>query len=99
MKQVELSAQELALVKHILRNYPATVIFGSRIKGTSKKFSDLDVCLKDPITDYEYVVLEEAFQESDLPFKVDLIDYSKIDDSFKNIVDAEGMSLLCLLST
>lgn len=93
MKKVDLNIQELSIVKGILNNYPGTVIFGSRIKGTSRKFSDLDVCIKDPITDYEFVMLQETFSESDLPFKVDLVDYSKVDNDFKKIIDSEGINL------
>jgi len=62
-------------VKSILKNYSKMVVFGSRIKGTSKRLSDLDVCLKDKILDSDYELLKEKFEKSDLPFKVDLVEY------------------------
>lgn len=93
MKRIALSDQELKIVADIMKNLPQTVVFGSRIKGTHKQFSDLDLCVKDPITDYEYELLKEAFEESDLPYSVDLVDYSKIDESFKHIIDSQGILL------
>lgn len=96
MAKVDLSQHELNFVKDILRNFPATLIFGSRVKGASTKYSDLDICLKDPISDYQYVLLEEAFSESDLPFKVDLVEYARVSDAFKKRIDAEGIKLALL---
>lgn len=92
-KPINLTDKELSIVANILKDRSDAVIFGSRIKGTSKRFSDLDICLKDPIKDYEYELLKEAFENSDLPFKVDLVDYRRVDDSFKKIIDNEGVKL------
>ena len=98
MKQsIDVTENELAIIANILKDRPDVVVFGSRIKGTSKRFSDLDLCLKAPISDYEYELLKEAFEKSDLPFKVDLVDYSKIDGSFKKIIDQEGIKFLVFI--
>lgn len=88
-----LLSAELALVKDIMKQYPNTVVFGSRVKGTQKKYSDLDLAIKDPITGYNYVLLQEAFEESDLPFTVDLVEYDRCDDYFKQIIDQYGTKL------
>lgn len=93
MNKIELSPKDLMYVKKILSDYPQTVVFGSRAKGTSRTFSDLDVCLKDSIASYDYELLKEKFEESNLPFKVDLILYSRCDDTFKKIIDSQGIPL------
>jgi uncharacterized protein len=93
MKKIALTEEEFAIVTHIMKNYPHTAVFGSRAKGTNKKFSDLDLCIKDQITGYEYELLKEAFEQSNLPFTVDLVLYSRCDDSFKKIIDREGVRL------
>ena len=90
-KSICLTNKELSIVKEILEKYPNTIVFGSRIKGVSKRFSDLDVCIKDPISDYEYELLKEEFENSDLPFKVDIVEYKRVDNSFKKIIDEEGI--------
>jgi uncharacterized protein len=94
---VELTEKERTVVLAILKKYPKTVLFGSRIKGTSKKFSDLDVVIKDDLKDYEYVLLREEFEKSDLPFKVDLVNYRRADDNFKKIIDAEAIPLSAIV--
>lgn len=93
MNNVELMENELNVVKSILQKYPNAIVFGSRVKGCSRKFSDLDICIKNKIKDYEYELLKEAFENSDLPFNVDLIIYDEIDDSFKKIIDEQGIYL------
>jgi predicted nucleotidyltransferase len=59
--------------------------FGSRTSGKAWKFSDLDLVVVDsePIPNDVYAQLVEDFDESDLPIRVDLLDWNKIDDKFK----------------
>lgn len=60
--------------------------FGSRVKGSHRKFSDLDICIKAPISDAQLSHLEEDLEESDLPFKVDIVLWDRCSDDFKNII-------------
>lgn len=63
--------------------------FGSRVNGTAKKYSDLDLALvgKHKIDLRKLRQLEDAFQESDLPFRVDILDWNMIDDEFKKLIE------------
>lgn len=63
-------------------------MFGSRIKGTAKPFSDLDLAIiKDsPLFLSKHTELVEAFSESDLSWKVDIIDWASTSDVFKEII-------------
>jgi len=94
MNKVSLTPDQLKLIKDILKQYPNTVIYGSRVRGSNKQYSDLDVCLKDPITAYEYELLVEKFENSDLPFKIDLSEYQKLSVNFKKVIDTHGILLL-----
>lgn len=58
--------------------------FGSRVKGTHRKFSDLDICIKTLISDAQLSHLEEDLEESDLPFKVDVVLWDRCSEDFKN---------------
>ena len=98
MNKLDLTNNELSIVKEILKNYSDAIIYGSRIKGTSKKFSDLDICIKSRIKDYEHELLREAFENSDLPFTVDIVLYHQVTDSFKKIIDKEGIKFSELIS-
>ncbi|CAG8470055.1 6207_t:CDS:10 [Cetraspora pellucida] len=47
--------------------------YGSRVKGTARKFSDLDLCYQEEMPWNVYGRVKEDFEESNLPFKVDLV--------------------------
>ncbi|MFH1873899.1 MAG: nucleotidyltransferase domain-containing protein [Pseudomonadota bacterium] len=62
--------------------------FGSRVGGKTKKHADLDLVIKTdlPVPDGIMANLREAFSESNLPFKVDVVDWSKISKNFQKII-------------
>jgi uncharacterized protein len=91
MKKIALTSQEIKIVSNILKNFSSVIVFGSRVKGTESKFSDLDLCIKSKISTYEFESVKEAFENSDLSFKVDVVDYHRISDSFKKIIDEQGV--------
>lgn len=74
-----LSQMELDIVCDILRrNVPAhrVAAFGSRAKGTIKPFADLDLVIftTTPLPLSTLATLRDAFSESSLPFRVDIVD-------------------------
>lgn len=62
-------------------------IFGSRVTGKGKKFSDYDVGIwgKKPVPSNTIILIEEAFEESDLPYKVDIVDFSLVSSNFRKV--------------
>ncbi|WP_291366558.1 nucleotidyltransferase family protein [Acetobacter sp. UBA5411] len=58
--------------------------FGSRVTGKAKPFSDLDLAVMgdEPLSLETRARLEEAFSESDLPWKVDVLDWALMDEGF-----------------
>ncbi len=65
--------------------------FGSRVKGTAKDTSDLDLAVigDDPLDFRTLGTLRDLFSSSDLPYKVDVLDWSRIDPSFREIVQKD----------
>jgi predicted nucleotidyltransferase len=59
--------------------------FGSRASGNAREFSDLDLVVvgSESIPNDVYDKLIEDFDDSDLPIRVDLLDWNRIDDHFK----------------
>lgn len=96
MATIQLTQQEIDLVKKILKNRPDAVIFGSRVKGKAQRFSDLDICLKEPISAVDYELLKEQFEESDLVFTVDLVEYNRTNEAFKKIIETDGIKVTSL---
>jgi predicted nucleotidyltransferase len=94
MTAIALDDAELAQVRSILRTCLPTdvevAVFGSRAGGRVKRFSDLDLVLEGPAPLPLSLLgkLADAFDESLLPFKVDLIDRRSVSDTFGGIVDA-----------
>ncbi len=88
---IDLRPDYLETVKRILAEYvPGYEVraFGSRVTGIAKEYSDLDIVI---ITDQLLPVrkiarLKEAFAESRLPFKVDVVDYVTINEPFRSVV-------------
>ena len=66
--------------------------FGSRAAGTAWAYSDLDLAIagEEPLDSARRAALHEAFVESDLPWKVDLVDWVSVGDRFRQAVEARG---------
>ena len=64
--------------------------FGSRTTGKAKPYSDLHLALITPValTLSQMATLQEAFDASDLTFRVDLVDWAATSDSFRQIIAA-----------
>lgn len=62
--------------------------FGSRVNGRLKEYADLDLVIKtrSKLSALTMAKLRNAFSESDLPFMVDVVDWSRIRNNFKSII-------------
>ena len=79
------------IVRRILkRHVPDETIwvFGSRVKQTANNSSDLDLAIVSQSKTPSQVMnsLKFDFEESDLPFKVDVLDWQSISDDFKKVI-------------
>ena len=84
----------LALIKRHLPNTTAWV-YGSRVKWTSRPQSDLDlVVFTEPDQERRVSELREAFEESNLPFRVDLFVWDAVPEQFRKQIEAEHVVLM-----
>ena len=88
---IDLRPDHLAIVKRILAQHvPEHEVraFGSRVTGTTKPHSDLDLAVmtETALDALRLANLQEAFSESDLPFRVDVLDWAAISDNFRCII-------------
>ena len=67
--------------------------FGSSAAGTPRKYSDLDLAIIQPKPSTQRTVscLKKAFEDSDLPICVDMVDWNQADSAFKAMVTKQGM--------
>ena len=65
--------------------------FGSRANWTTRDSSDLDLALEGSykLKHSTLDALECAFEESDLPYKVDVVDLNRISSNFRRIIEPE----------
>ena len=90
---ISVSSNEFDIIINILNTYikkGKVYAFGSRYKNNNRKFSDFDIAIDiGEKLSFEFLTsLKDAFEESDLPYRVDIIDYNNISDKFKKIVDS-----------
>lgn len=96
---VDIRPADLALVDGILRGIlqpSARVwVFGSRANHTAGKTSDLDLAIDAgrPLSNAELGALAEAFLESDLPYRVDVVDMALVGEGFRRIIEANRVAL------
>lgn len=65
--------------------------FGSRAKGTAKPYSDLDLAIitNQALPFKTLVDLADDFSESDLPWKVDVLDWASTQERFRKIIERD----------
>lgn len=86
------NVEEVISVFHQFPQLKATVYaFGSRTRGIARKNSDLDLVIKSdtPLMINDLYDIKDAFAESDIPYRVDLSDWSLLSDSFKKAIEHE----------
>ena len=88
---LDIRPDHLKIVQEILeRIIPDREVwaFGSRVKGTAKGTSDLDLVVigENPLDFQTVGGLREAFSESNIPYKVDMVDWATIGETFREII-------------
>jgi predicted nucleotidyltransferase len=70
-------------------------VIGSRTTGAAKPFSDLDLVIMGdaPLTLRTLAELRDAFDDSDVPFVVDIVEWATASDTFKRIIEAQSRLL------
>jgi Predicted nucleotidyltransferases len=90
-----ITPEQWAIVRDILaRHAPGITVwaFGSRATGRHvKPYSDLDLALigDGPVSLDTLAALREAFTESDLPWKVDIVDWATTGERFRSIIASQ----------
>ena len=95
---IDVTAKQHEMILSLLeRHLPGTTawVYGSRAKQTSRPTSDLDlVVFATPEQSRRVGDLREAFEESNLPFRVDLFVWDEVPESFRGRIKAERVALV-----
>lgn len=97
MNSFGITKKTYTMLLELLSGYPEVEeawLFGSRAKGTHKKGSDIDLTIKgsDCNPDLAITIANIANEELPIPYQVDIIDYSTIDNpDLKDHIDRVGI--------
>ena len=95
---ISITPQELEIVRTILRRHVPdrqVKVFGSRARGTARPYSDLDLAIMgaESLPLSTLASLAEDFTESDLPYKVDIVVWADIGESFRRAIRQDAVAL------
>ena len=97
-RAIDITAEQRKTVLVLLqRHLPNTTawVYGSRAQWTTRPQSDLDmVVFATPEQNSRVSDLREAFEESNLPFRVDLFVWDEVPEQFREQIEAEHVVLV-----
>lgn len=81
--------------KYLDSNKIKVFVFGSRVNGTNRKFSDIDLGFESDLSiPYSLVLdIEDEFENSNIPYSIDVVDFSKVSNKFKAVAKQNVMYL------
>ncbi len=96
---MDLSDRHAASVRDIIRRHLPSArvkLVGSRARGRAKPYSDIDLLFIEPdkLDPVVRARLRLAFEESDLPFKVDLLECSSLAPELREQFLADALDLM-----
>ena len=70
---------------HLPNELYKAFIFGSRVTGNNRTFSDIDLGIIGPnsIPSKNYMEMVDELEESDIPYRTDVVDFASVSDKFK----------------
>lgn len=95
---IDVTAEQWRIIHDVLQaNVPDATVwaFGSRVAGRAKAYSDLDIAIvsDEPLGFMRMAEIAEAFTESDLPWKVDVVDWAATSERFQQVIERDHVEL------
>lgn len=94
--QIDIESKYLEHVKNIINSILQDTnlkiyVFGSRVTGKAKQYSDLDIALKanSEIDSDKITKIKFELEETTIPYKIDVIDLNVISDTFKKCIEKD----------
>ena len=94
LTQLDLQPQHLALLRKLLHQHLPHVeiwAYGSRVNGDGQDASDLDLVVRQPANLKQATpqlwAMKEILVESNLPIRVDLVDWAQIPANFQGEIE------------
>ncbi len=71
-------------------------LVGSRARGPAKRYADVDLLIMNPrpLPPLTRALLRTDFEESDIPYKVDLVEWADLSQPFRRRLEKESVRLM-----
>jgi type I restriction enzyme S subunit len=98
-RTIDLQPADRAILQEILNKWLRQGVrvwgFGSRVTGTARRYSDLDLAVEgdERLSLDVLVCLKDALSESDLTIRVDVIDLKAVDPAFLQKIYADMVTM------
>ena len=94
LERLDMQARHLALLRELLHQQLPQIevwAYGSRVTGDGHEASDLDLVVRQPADLKQETPqlwdMQEALMESNLPIRVDVVDWARISASFHSEIE------------
>ena len=89
---IAVSPSEMEIILKIIKKHIHdcdVLAFGYRLKWRHNDASDLDLAIvgSEQLSIGTLAEIKEDFMESDIPYKVDILDYHRISPAFRKVID------------
>ena len=95
---IDITVDQRQIIVALFEKYlpgAAVWVYGSRVSGTARENSDLDLVVFVSSDQIKAVSdLKEALEESNLPFRVDLFTWNEVPESFRKNIQREHVVLI-----
>jgi predicted nucleotidyltransferase len=99
MQKKTISSKDLHSISDILKKYidphkQSAFIFGSAATKKMRRSSDVDIGIEgEDISSEAYFSIKQDLEDSNLPFTVDVVRFSQVDERFKEIAKKDIIPL------
>jgi|SRR3989338_6774085 len=99
MIKTSISSVDMSCITNILGKYldekrHNAFIFGSVARKSMGRSSDIDIGIEgEALSPQTYFAIKNELEESDLPYTVDIVQFSRVDDRFKKIAKKDIIPL------
>ena len=93
----EIKSQVINILRQYLQHAEIRLV-GSRVRKDAKPYADIDLLVisKNVLTPKIRALLNTAFEESDIPFKVDVLDHHDLTTQFRTILIEDSEPLISI---
>ena len=97
LTESELQLLDAIVIAPLKKKNAEIFLFGSRARSQHKKFSDVDLvyisCSEQAIPNHMIYQITSELEESDFPYKLDLVKYEELATSYKKNIELEKIKL------